>query len=145
VADFDRIQSINVRGAFLVLQQALRLMLESGGGSIVNTASVGGFVATPGSCAHIISKGAMVMMTRQMGYEYAADGIRVAAVCPGVIDTALVRSKGPDLMAQLAAQVPQGRSGTPDEVANVALFLASDEASHVTGRFWIIDDGRTAG
>jgi NAD(P)-dependent dehydrogenase (short-subunit alcohol dehydrogenase family) len=145
IETFDAVHRVNVRGAFLVLQAGLRCMLASGGGSVVNTASIGGFRATPGSSAYIISKGGMVMMTRQAGLEYAARGIRVNAVAPGIIETPILDNASDELLSMLAAQVPQGRLGRPEEVASLALFLASDEASHITGQCYVIDGGRSAG
>jgi NAD(P)-dependent dehydrogenase (short-subunit alcohol dehydrogenase family) len=145
IESFDRVMSVNVRGAFLVLRQAVALMLESGGGAIVNMASIGSFRATPGSGAYITSKGALLMMTRTAALEYVKDNIRVNAVCPGVIRTAILDDAPPELMQTLQARVPQGRMGTPEEVASVALFLASDEASHVTGASYFVDGGRGAG
>jgi NAD(P)-dependent dehydrogenase (short-subunit alcohol dehydrogenase family) len=145
IESFDRVMSVNVRGAFLVLRQAVALMLESGGGAIVNMASIGSFRATPGSGAYITSKGALLMMTRTAALEYVKDNIRVNAVCPGVIRTAILDDASPELMQALQARVPQGRMGTPEEVASVALFLASDEASHVTGASYYVDGGRGAG
>lgn len=142
---FDRVMNVNVRGAFLVLRQAIALMLESGGGAVVNMASIGSFRATAGSCAYITSKGALLMMTRTAALEYVKDNIRVNAVCPGVIRTAILDNASPELIQMLQARVPQGRMGTPEEVASVALFLASDEASHVTGASYYVDGGRGAG
>jgi NAD(P)-dependent dehydrogenase (short-subunit alcohol dehydrogenase family) len=142
---FDRVMNVNVRGAFLVLRQAVVLMLESGGGAIVNMASIGSFRASPGSGAYITSKGALLMMTRTAALEYVKDNIRVNAVCPGVVRTSILDDAPPDVIQMLQARVPQGRMGTPEEVASVALFLASDEASHVTGASYFVDGGRGAG
>lgn len=142
---FDKVMNVNVRGAFMVLQQAVKLMLESGGGSVVNMASIGSFRASPGSGAYITSKGALLMMTRTAALEYVRDNIRVNAVCPGVIRTSILDDTPPELVEMLEARVPQGRMGTPEEVASVALFLASDEASHVTGASYYVDGGRGAG
>jgi NAD(P)-dependent dehydrogenase (short-subunit alcohol dehydrogenase family) len=142
---FDRVMNVNVRGALLVLRQAVALMLESGGGAIVNMASIGSFRATAGSGAYITSKGALLMMTRTAALEYVKDNIRVNAVCPGVIRTGILDNAPEELISMLQARVPQGRMGTPEEVAAVALFLASDEASHVTGASYFVDGGRGAG
>jgi NAD(P)-dependent dehydrogenase (short-subunit alcohol dehydrogenase family) len=145
LATWDRIMAVNVRGFFLVLKHGTRLMLEQGGGAIVNTASLGGFIATPGSSAYITSKGAQVMLTRTAALEYAKDNIRINALCPGIVETAMVKTMAADLRAFLDSQIPQGRPCKPEEVASLALFLASDEASHITGQCYIIDGGRSAG
>lgn len=142
--EFDRVLGVNLRGAFMVQQAGLRLMLDQGG-AIVNTASIGGLYATPTASAYITSKGGVVMMTKTAALEYATKGIRVNALAPGIIRTPWIDRLDAELVDQLAAQVPQGRIGESDEAANVAAFLASDEASHVTGQVWLVDGGRSAG
>lgn len=144
IEEFDRVLGVNLRGAFMVQQMGLRLMLEHGG-AIVNTASIGGLYATPTASAYITSKGGVVMMTKTAALEYATKGIRVNAVAPGIIRTPWIDKLDADLVDQLAAQVPQGRIGESDEAANVAAFLVSDEAGHVTGQVWLVDGGRSAG
>lgn len=143
--DFDRVLRMNVRQSFRVMQIGLRLMLAKGGGSIINTSSIGSVLATPNAVAYITSKGAVTMMTKTAAIEYATDNIRVNAIGPGVTRTPWLDSLGDELNEFLAGQVPQGRVGEAPEMANVAAFLASDEASHVTGQLWVIDGGRTAG
>lgn len=145
LAEWDRIMGVNLRGFFLVLKHATGLMLAQGGGAVVNTASLGGFRATPGSAAYITSKGAQVMLTRNAALDYARDNIRVNAVCPGIVESPMVAGMSADLRASLEAQIPQGRVCRPEEVAALALFLASDEASHITGQCYVIDGGRSAG
>ncbi|UXJ50296.1 SDR family NAD(P)-dependent oxidoreductase [Pseudomonas citronellolis] len=140
--EWERVQNVNVRGAFLVLKYGIQLMLEGDGGAVVNMASLGAFLATPGSSPYITSKGAMLMMSRTAALEYVKDNIRVNAVCPGAIMTPLVEHSGSEVIAMLSSQIPQGRMGTPDEVANLCLFLASDEATHIVGASYIIDGGR---
>lgn len=143
---FDKVINVNLRGQFLVLQAGLRLMLASGGGAVVNTASIGGFRATPQSVAYIASKGGIVMLTRTAALEYATQDIRVNAVGPGVIHTPILDNSEPATLEMLKSQVPQGRLGTPEEIANVVAFLADDEqASHVNGQVWVVDGGRSAG
>ena len=144
VDDWDRVLGTNLRGAFLVMKYTLPLMLESGGGSIVNMASIGSFRATPGSSAYITSKGGLLMLTRTAALEYVNDGIRVNAVCPGVTRTEILAKVPDEFQQMLTSRVPMGRMGTPEEVAALTLFLASDEASYITGAAYIIDGGRGA-
>jgi NAD(P)-dependent dehydrogenase (short-subunit alcohol dehydrogenase family) len=145
LADWDRVMSVNVRGFFLVMKHALALMVEQGGGNVVNTASIGGFRASRGSAAYITSKGAEVMLTRTAALDYATDNIRVNAVCPGVVDTPLVAAAPEPVRREVTSRTPQGRLCKPEEVAALALFLASDEAPHITGQCYVIDGGRSAG
>jgi NAD(P)-dependent dehydrogenase (short-subunit alcohol dehydrogenase family) len=144
VDDWDRVLGINLRGAFLVLKHTIPLMLESGGGSIVSMASIGSFRASPGSSAYITSKGGLLMLTRTAALEYVNDGIRVNAVCPGVTRTEILAKVPDEYQQMLTARVPMGRMGTPEEVAALTLFLASDEASYITGAAYVIDGGRGA-
>jgi NAD(P)-dependent dehydrogenase (short-subunit alcohol dehydrogenase family) len=145
LADWDRVMGVNVRGFFLVLKHALALMLAQGGGNVVNTASIGGFRASRGSAAYITSKGAEVMLTRTAALDYATDNIRVNAVCPGVVNTPLVAAAPEHVRKEVSSRTPQGRLCEPEEVAALALFLASDEAPHITGQCYVIDGGRSAG
>ena len=132
-------------GAFLVLKHSLALMLECGGGSVINMASIGSHRGSPGSSPYITSKGAVLMLTRTAALEYARDNIRINAVCPGVTRTPLVEKQSQELKDFLASQVPQGRLCEPEEVAALCVFLASDEAPHITGADYFIDGGRGAG
>jgi len=143
LSDFDAVLDVNLRGAFVVLKEGLRLMLECGGGSIVNTASIGGFKASRRLGSYGASKAALVILTRQAALEYAEDNIRVNALCPGTTKTAILENAGPELVAALEKTIPLGRLGHPDELANAALFLASDEASFVTGECMIVDGARS--
>lgn len=142
--DWDRVLNTNLRGAFLVMKHCLPLMLQAGGGSVINMASIGSFRATPGSAAYITSKGGMLLLTRTAALEYVKDNIRVNAVCPGVTATEILTNVPEELKQMLVERVPMGRMGTPEEVASLTLFLASDEASYITGAAYIIDGGRGA-
>ena len=127
-------------------------MLAQGGGTVVNTASVAGLVGTPGMCAYVASKHAVMGLTKVAAGEVSAEGVRVNAVCPGPIDTRMVRDLArvinPDdpgaVEKGYAASIPLGRYGTVDEVANVVLFLCSDLSGNVTGAQYVVDGGRTA-
>lgn len=143
--DWDRVMAINVRAVFLLQRAVIPHMLRQGGGSIVNMASIGSFRATSLTSPYITSKGAVLMMTRAAALDYAADNIRVNAVCPGTVNTEMLEGIAPDMMAMLVARTPQGRLAEAAEVAALTAFLASDEAPHMTGGSYSIDGGRTAG
>jgi NAD(P)-dependent dehydrogenase (short-subunit alcohol dehydrogenase family) len=143
--DWDDVIDTNVRGVFLVLKFALPLMMESGGGSVINTASTSAFKAVYGNGSYTPSKAAVHLMTELAAIEYAADNIRVNAVAPGPIETPIYAMVDAEMRAKILAALPIGRMGTADEVANVVLFLASDEASFVTGATYLVDGGRLIG
>ncbi len=147
--DWDRVVDINLKGSFLVAKHVLAPMLARRAGSIVNIASVEGLEAMTGSPAYNASKGGVVLMTKNLALDYAREGIRVNCVCPGVIDTPLTAGlKQPQLAAiqdQLRKWHAMERFGRPDEVAACVLFLASDDASFVTGSALVVDGGWTAG
>ncbi len=146
-AEFDRVIAVNLKSVFLGMKYAIPAMLKSGGGSIINTASVAGLVGFPNIVAYCASKGAVVQMSKTAALEYATQNIRVNAICPGVIWTPMVQrfTGGSDEARQQFAQIePVGRMGTPEEVAAMALFLASDDASFVTGAALPVDGGFVA-
>ena len=143
VEEWDLLYNVLVKGAFLVMKESIKLMLESGGGSVVNTGSIGGFRATPGSTAYCSAKGAIRMMTTNAALEYVKDNIRINSVCPGIFDTAILDGLKPDVLETLAAQVPMGYIGKPIDMAYLALFLASDESTYITGQSILIDGGRS--
>jgi hypothetical protein len=132
--DFDRIFTINVRGAFLLARSAALSMKESGGGSIVNITSVHEHIPRPGFALYAAGKAALGMLTRSLALELAADGIRVNAVAPGAIATE--RNKEADA---LIPEIPLGRPGEPEEVAGLVSYLAGDEARYVSGASFVID------
>ena len=143
VDDFDRVWGVNGRGVFLMCRAALPHMLAQGGGTIVNIASVAGFVAFPGRAAYTISKGAVVMLTRSIAVDYAAAGIRCNCVCPGMVDTPMThwRLERPELRAQVVARIPCGEVGQVDDVACAVWFLAGPEARYLNGSALVVDGG----
>ena len=142
---FDTLMSVNLRGVFLMLQAAARVMLPRGHGSIINLASTSSFTAsTTPMVPYDTSKGAVRMLTIAAARELAATGIRVNAVAPGTVNTDLTRSLSddPDALDRLAAtHIPIGRLGRPEEIAAAVDFLASDDASYVTGHVLVVDGG----
>jgi NAD(P)-dependent dehydrogenase (short-subunit alcohol dehydrogenase family) len=149
-AEWDRVVDVNLKGTFLVSKHVVGVMLAQQSGSIVNVASVEGIEGFLGGSSYNASKGGVVLLTKNMAIDYARAGIRVNVVCPGFIDTPMFRAvilDGP--VKAIAPQIREahqlGRFGKPVEVANAALFLASDEASFVTGVTLPVDGGYTAG
>jgi len=150
---WDAVMAVNARGTMLMCHAAVDAMRKNNGGSIVNLASIMGLVGYPtslpfsdGFSAYPQSKGAVVQLTRDLGVRVAAEGIRVNAVCPGFVYTALTANvtTDPAIHAKMQESHPMGRLGEPQEIVNVILFLASDEASFVTGAAWTVDGGYTA-
>ena len=149
---FDRVMAVNVKGVFLGLRHVLPVMLKQGRGAVVNTASVAGLVASPGMPAYVASKHAVIGLTKTAAGEVARSGVRVNCICPGPIDTRMIHSLESMISADDPASVgtryqsniPIGRYGTADEVANLAVFLCSDLASNITGAQYVVDGGRTA-
>ncbi len=144
VEEFDRVMAVNARGVFLGMRYAIPILLELGGGSIVNTASMAAKVAFPQLVAYSASKGAVMMMTKNAAVEYADRGIRVNCFCPGSIDTAMLNNMPQEYIDAVIAANPVKRVGRPEEIADLALFLASDESSFITGTEIMIDGGYTA-
>ncbi len=145
---WQRVQDVNTKGVFLCCKHGIPYLLERGGGSVINVAS---FVAILGAAtsqiSYTASKGAVLAMSKELGVQFAREGVRVNALCPGPVETPLLLAIfGDDPSAFKRRQVhwPTGRLGKPREIVNAALFLASDESSFVTGATFVVDGGLTA-
>lgn len=147
---WDRLMAVNARGAFLCARAAIPHLLTAGGGAIINLASDLGYLGVPRLAAYCASKGALLQLTRVLAAELATSGIRVNAICPTMIDTPMARraiASQPDpdgWMREVERSIPMGRIGRPEEVARVAVFLASEDASYMTGAAVAVDGGRSA-
>ncbi|HET6609989.1 MAG TPA: glucose 1-dehydrogenase [Rhodopila sp.] len=149
---FDRVMAVNVRGVFLGMRYVLPVMIKQGRGSVVNTASVAGLVASPGMSAYVASKHAVIGLTKTAAGEVGRSGVRVNAVCPGPIDTRMIHALesllNPNDPASVGKgyqnNIPIGRYGTAEEIANLVIFLSSDLAGNITGAQYVADGGRTA-
>ena len=144
--EWNRIIDIDLRGVFLCMKHEIPLMLKSGGGAIVNTSSGAGVIGIKGSPAYTAAKHAVIGLTRAAALDYAAQNIRVNAVCPGYIDTPMMgRFTGGtrEGVAQVVAEEPIGRMGRPEEIANTVLWLCSDGAGFVVGHALVADGGQT--
>jgi NAD(P)-dependent dehydrogenase (short-subunit alcohol dehydrogenase family) len=142
--DFDRVIAVNLRGTFLGMKHQIRQMLADGGGAIVNTSSNAGLMAVKLLSAYTASKHGIVGLTKNAAVEYANDGIRVNAVCPGAIMTPLMARESPERQHEILAPQAMTRPGTPEEVAAAVVWLCSDEASFVTGVALPVDAGSVA-
>lgn len=141
---WNTVLSVNLTGSFLGIQAVLPSMRAMRKGSIVNFSSMWGIVGVAGAAAYAAAKGGVRNMTKNAAVTYAPENIRVNSVHPGLIRTPLVTSQSDDMNAEIIAKTPMGRMGTPEEVANVCLFLASDESSFMTGSELVIDGGYLA-
>jgi NAD(P)-dependent dehydrogenase (short-subunit alcohol dehydrogenase family) len=144
--DWDRVQAVNVRGPFLCSRAVLPGMIARGRGHIITIASVAGLVAFPGRCAYTASKGAALMLTRSIAVDYASDGIRANAVCPGMVYTPMTswRLDQADLRADVEARIPVGRVAAPAEIAEAVAVLASGRLEYMTGQPLVVDGGMSA-
>ena len=140
-AAFDRMIAVNLKGVWLCMRSELTQMAEQGGGAIVNTSSIAGLVGFGMSSAYVAAKHGVVGLTKTAAIEYASDGIRVNAVCPGFIETAMTVDTMQRRGDQIMPTVPFGRMGTPEEIAELVLWLCSDAASYVSGSAYNVDGG----
>jgi NAD(P)-dependent dehydrogenase (short-subunit alcohol dehydrogenase family) len=149
-AVWDKTMDIDLKGVFLPSKYAIPHMIKGDGGSVINTASMCGLVASPNQAPYSAAKGGVIALTRQMAIDYATHNIRVNSICPSEVRTPMFLgfiNRAPDpekKMQELIARIPLGRVAEPEEIARAALFLASDESSYVTGVTLPVDGGLTA-
>ena len=149
--DWDRVMAVNVKSVFLMCREVIPIMAKGGGGSIINAASGWGLVGGARAAAYCASKGAVVLLTKAMAIDHGGQKIRVNCICPGDTDTAMLRNEAQQLgeaedrFLSESAKRPLGRVGTPEEIAQAALYLASASSSFVTGSALVVDGGGLAG
>lgn len=144
VENFDRVIGVNLRGVFLGIKYALPIMRDQGAGSIINTSSAAGIIGIPMAAVYSASKGGVIQLTKAAAVECAAAGVRINAICPGMIDTALTADIDPDMIEATVQMTPMRRRAHADEIARVALFLATEDSSFVTGSALSADGGLTS-
>ena len=139
-----KLHSVNLDAVFLCSKHAVRFMRNHGGGNIVNMASAAGLVGQVGTAPYCSSKGGVIQLTKSMALEYAKDNIRINAICPGYVKTPLNDQIPEEHLKTIASLHPMGRLAEPEEIAKAVLFLASDDASFITGSSLVVDGGYTA-
>jgi len=143
---FDQVMAIDLKGVFLAMKCEVREMLKTGGGVIVNNASIAGMIADPGISAYVAAKHAVIGLTKAAALEYANQGIRINAVAPGLVETPMTKAwfDDPSMRGHFLANSPIGRFAKPGEIAGMVLFLCSDSASFTAGQTFVVDGGYTA-
>ncbi len=146
LAEWDRVVAVNVRGLYLCSRQALLSMVPRRSGHIITVASVAALAPFPGRAAYSVSKGAALLLAKSIAVDYAADGIRSNAVCPGMTETPMTswRLDQPELRAAIESRIPMGRVAQPQDIAKAISALASDRMSYMTGHGLVVDGGWTA-
>ena len=144
IDEFNEIVDVNLRGVFYGLKFVVNEMLKTGGGTIVNTASLGGLVGMPTLGAYSATKHAVIGLTKTIAGEYGRENIRINAIAPGTNETPMVKAFPPEAIKEMAEAVPMGRLGQPHEVADVVAFLLSDKSSYIHGSVISIDGGSAA-
>jgi len=144
--DWDRVLAINLKSMYLMCKFTIPEMIKTGGGSIVNTASIAAMVGSPSAHAYTASKGGMIALARALAVQFGPQKIRVNTICPGAIDTPMIAPVVDPIRdsGRLLINSPIRRMGVPEDIANCALYLASDESSFVTGTTFVVDGGVTA-
>ncbi|PYI45151.1 MAG: short chain dehydrogenase [Verrucomicrobia bacterium] len=145
-AAFDQVVAVDLKGAFLSMKYEIEYMLGAGGGAIVNNASIAGMIADPGISAYVAAKHGVIGLSKAAGMEYAGRGIRINALAPGLVETAMTKPwfDDPNIRSAFLANSPIGRVAQPEEMAGMVLFLCSDFASFAVGQTFVIDGGYTA-
>jgi NAD(P)-dependent dehydrogenase (short-subunit alcohol dehydrogenase family) len=146
--DWDRLVAVNLKSVYLCMKHQIPLLLKAGGGSIVNTSSGAGVIGIRGQSAYTAVKHGVIGMTKSAALDYAATGIRINAICPGIIETPMMgRFSGgtPEGRERVIAQEPVGRMGRPEEIASAVQWLSSDLGAFTTGHALVIDGGQTVG